>query len=293
MEIKFDSIAEMISSAQNTDVTISKICLMQSAQDMEISEDELYASMAKNLKVMKDSIKNGSKKGVKSVSGLTGGMAYAFKTHVADGNSISGNLLSETIYNALAVAEENACMGRIVASPTAGSCGIVPGCLIALQNNYENIDDDKLIMGLFNSAAIGMVLAKNASISGAEGGCQAECGSAAAMAASAIVEIMGGTPEMCGHAAAQAIKSLMGLVCDPVAGLVEEPCVIRNASSAGIAVMAADISLAGIKSIIPVDEVIQAMDKVGKMLPFQLRETALGGIADTKTAKKITKELFN
>jgi len=291
MEIKFDSVAEIIEAAQNMNITISKVCLMQSAEDTETSEEALYASMAENLKVMKASIKSGSRKGVKSISGLTGGMAYAFKSHVSKGNSISGSLLAETIYNALAVSEENACMGRIVAAPTAGSCGIVPGCLIALQDNF-NIDDNKLIMGLFNASAIGMVLAKNASISGAEGGCQAECGSAAAMAASAIVEMMGGSPEMCGHAVAQAIKSLLGLVCDPVAGLVEEPCVIRNASSAGIAIMAADISLAGIKSIIPVDEVIFAMDKVGKMLPFQLRETAMGGIADTKTAKRITKELF-
>ena len=292
MNIKFDSVSEIINTAQSLKISVSKVCLMQSAVDIEISEAELYAQMAKNLRVMKESIKNGSKKGVKSISGLTGGMAHAFKTHVTKGNALSGPLLGEIIYNALAVAEENACMGRIVASPTAGSCGIVPGCLIALQNNY-NIDDDKIIMGLFNASAIGMVLAKNASISGAEGGCQAECGSAAAMAASAIVETMGGTPEMCAHSAAQAIKSLLGLVCDPVAGLVEEPCVIRNASSAGIALMAADMSLAGIKSIIPVDEVIQAMDKVGKMLPFQLRETAMGGIADTKTAKRITKELFS
>ena len=292
MEIKFDSIAEIVEAAQTMDIPISRVCLTQSAIDMETSEDILYAAMAENLKVMKKSIKNGSRKSVKSISGLTGGMAHAFKSHVESGKAISGSLLGETIYNALAVAEENACMGRIVAAPTAGSCGIVPGCLIALQNNL-NIDDDKLIMGLFNASAIGMVLAKNASISGAEGGCQAECGSAAAMAASAIVEIMGGTPEMCAHAIAQAIKSLLGLVCDPVAGLVEEPCVIRNASSAGIAIMAADISLAGIKSIIPVDEVISAMDKVGKMLPFQLRETAMGGIADTKTAKRITKELFS
>lgn len=291
MEIKFDSVSELVEIATSKNTTISQICLEQTAADLDTSTSEVYSKMEDIFIVMKESAKEGVKAEVKSVSGLTGGMAYTYKEYVNKGKSLTGSFLGEILYNSLGIAEENACMGRIVACPTAGSCGIVPGCLIAVQNKYE-IDDNSIIMGLFNTSAIGMIISKNASISGAEGGCQAECGSAAAMAASAIVEIMGGTPQMCADAAAQALKSVMGLICDPVAGLVEEPCVIRNASCSGIALIAADLTLSGIKSIIPADEVILAMGKVGNMLPYQLRETALGGIADTPTGKKISAKLY-
>lgn len=291
MNIHFDSVEKIIIEAEKNKTTISQITIDQTVIDMEVSKKEVIKNMQESLNVMKESVRNGLKSTSKSLSGLTGDMAVTYKKYVEEGNSLCGDFLGELLYSSLAVSEENASMGRIVSCPTAGSCGILPGCMIALQNKYK-IPDEKIVLGLFNASAIGMVINRNASISGAEGGCQAECGSAAAMAASAITEIMGGTPEMCGHAAAQAIKSVMGLVCDPVAGLVEEPCVIRNATCASLALTCADLALAGIKSIIPIDEVIIAMDKVGHMIPYQLRETALGGIADTVTAKEIEKRVF-
>lgn len=292
MDIYFDSVEKIIQEANKRNLKISEVTINQTAKDTEKSEEEVFNTMKESLNVMKQSVENGLKEGNKSISGLTGDMANTYKKYIEKGNSLSGDFIGEVLYNALAVSEENASMGRIVSCPTAGSCGILPGVLIALQNKY-NIKDDAIVLGMFNASALGMVIQKNASISGAEGGCQAECGSAAAMAASAIVEIMGGTPEMCADAAAQALKSIMGLVCDPVAGLVEEPCVIRNASCASLAITCADLTLSGIKSIIPLDEVIIAMDKVGHMLPYQLRETALGGIADSKTAREIEGKLFN
>ena len=181
-------------------------------------------------------------------------------------------------------------MGRIASCPTAGSCGILPGALLALAET-RGFDDEALISALFNAAAVGMVIAKNATLSGAKGGCAAECGSAGAMAASAITELLGGTPEMCATACALALKAVMGLVCDPVAGLVEVPCVKRNASGAVLSLVAAELALAGIPSAIPADEVILAMKSVGSMMNEALRETSRGGIAVSKTAKRIEAEL--
>ena len=284
--IDFYSLQGIIELAEAEGKPISALVLRQTALDMEISEDTVLSRMHDNLRVMREAIAHGAEKDVKSVSGLTGGMAYKIKTRALAGESLPGALLAEIIYSALAVSELNACMGKIVAAPTAGSCGILPACLLALQNQ-RGLSDDMVVAGLLTASAVGMVIARNATLAGAEGGCQAECGSAAAMAAAAIVEVMGGTPAMCGHAAAQALKSLMGLVCDPVAGLVEEPCIIRNPSSAGIALVAAELSLAGIESLIPVDEVIATMGQVGKQLPESLRETAEGGVAICKTGRRL------
>ena len=189
------------------------------------------------------------------------------------------------LQKAIAVSENNARMGRIVAAPTAGSCGIIPAVLITIAEEY-NIPERKVIMALFTSAAIGMVIANRASISGAEGGCQAECGSASAMAACAAVEMMGGTPKMVSNACAIALKSVLGLVCDPVGGLVEVPCIKRNASGAANALTAAEMALAGVESVIPADEVIDAMRSIGNLMPGVLKETAEGGLAATPTAKK-------
>jgi len=291
MNIDFSSVQQIIKAAKVENVAISDIVLRQSALDMKITEKDVLDKMSNNLGVMKASIEEGCAPNIRSLSGLINNEAHLFKKYVESGKSLCGKLLGEAVYSSIAVMSTNACMGRIVAAPTAGSSGIIPGCMMALMSNL-GVDDDKLIRGLLNASGIGMVIARNASISGAVGGCQAECGSAAAMTASALAEIMGGTPEMCGHAAALALKSLMGLVCDPVAGLVEEPCVIRNAAAASIAIISADMALAGIKSIIPVDEVIVAMGEVGKALPASLRETAEGGLADTPTARKIENELF-
>lgn len=288
--IAFNSVQAIIEEAESKDLPISAVVLRQTAIDTERSEADIIGQMSENLAVMKESVENGSHSGLRSISGLTGSWAHSVKSRYENGSGFCGSFVGEVMYNALAVMHVNACMGRVVAAPTAGSCGILPGCLIALQNHH-GLTDDQLINGLLNASAIGMVIAKNATLAGAEGACQSECGSAAAMAASAITEIMGGTPTMCGIAAAQALKGLMGLVCDPVAGLVEEPCIIRNPTSAMVALCSAEMALAGVPSLIPIDEVIKAMDAVGKSIPASLRETAEGGIAASPTGKRIAKEL--
>ena len=186
---------------------------------------------------------------------------------------------------AMAMSECNAAMGRIVACPTAGSSGIVPAVLLTLQAEKQ-LSEETVVQALFHVAGVGMVIARNATVSGAQGGCQAECGSATAMAASAAVELLGGTPRMCAHAAAFALKSVLGLVCDPVGGLVEVPCIKRNVSGAVNAMVAANLALAGIESVIPVDEVIGAMKEIGDLMHPSLKETALAGLAATPTAKR-------
>ncbi len=289
--IRMDTMREIIEAAESKGQKISEIVLEQTAIDTEQSIESVKQTMLESYEVMKQSIQSGVKEDVKSGSGLTGGMAFKMKSFCESEKCISGSFIGEILTNALAVSEHNACMGRIVAAPTAGSCGILPACLVALQNKF-GFSDEQIVMGMINASAVGVVIAKNASISGAEGGCQAECGSAAAMAASAMTELMGGSPSACGHAVAQVIKSLLGLVCDPVAGLVEEPCVVRNASSAAIAVAATEMSLAGIESIIPVDEVIHAMRRVGRAIPPSLRETSEGGLAVTETGKAIKAKLL-
>ena len=286
--IEFNSVQELIDVAENKNTTISQIALEQTTIDMQISETEIKNKMLNSIQVMKDAIKNGLDKNIAQSKKMTEAMAYKFKKIVGTEKNISGNFIGQVITNALAISETNAAMGKIVAAPTAGSCGIIPACLLTLQKHL-NLPDEKIVMGLINSSAIGMVIAKKASISGAEGGCQAECGSASAMAASAMTELLGGTPKMCADAIAHALKSLMGLICDPVAGLVEEPCIIRNASCATIAVISCEYALAQIKTIIPVDEVIEAMNQVGKQMPSCLKETAEGGVAASCSAKKFIK----
>jgi L-serine dehydratase len=284
--VNFISVQELIDEANRLNTTISQVTLTQSALDQELTEDEVYEKMLSMYRVMQQSVEDGLDKNLKTTSGLAGGWASKVKARVNENKNISGSFLGHVLSNALAVSELNAAMGQIVAAPTAGSCGVIPGCLTALQS-YNNLTDKQIVMGLLNASAIGMVIAKNASISGAEGGCQAEIGTSVAMASSAMTEIMGGTPESCGHAIAQSIKSLMGLSCDPVAGLVEEPCIVRNATGASIAVASTELSLAGIKSIVPVDEVILTAHHIGKGLPEALRETSEGGLAITPTGKKI------
>jgi len=287
--IHFDSLNEMIEQAEEEGISISALTLRQTAIDAGLSEDDVTMKMHVKLDVMKKAAMEGVAEGLHSISGLTSDWAFRLKNYY-QGGGICGSFVGEVLYTALAVMQSNACMSRIVAAPTAGSCGILPGCLIALQNHHD-ISDDKLVEGMFNASAVGMVIAKKATLAGADGACQAECGSAAAMAASAITEIMGGTPTMCGIAAALALKSLLGLVCDPVAGLVEEPCIIRNASSAAVALASAEMALAGMPSVIPVDEVISAMDAVSKQIPASLRETAEGGVAATPTGRAIAERI--
>ena len=219
----------------------------------------------------------------RSVSGLVGGDAQRMWDYAAQQETLCGPYLQEVIATALCVAESNACMHRIVAAPTAGSAGVVPGMMLALQECYR-ISDQRIVDALFNAGAVGYLAMRNATVAGAVGGCQAEIGIASAMAASAAVELMGGTPEQCLDAASTVLMNMLGLVCDPVGGLVEYPCQNRNAAGVANALIAAEISLSGIRQLIPFDQMLDAMYAVGKRLPAELRETALGGCATTPAA---------
>ena len=253
--------------------------------------EKVYETMAQSLSVMRQAVIDGTYPDLRSTSGLTGGAAFKMKCSVDDGKNICGKMFGSAMVKALAVSELNAAMGKIVAAPTAGSCGIIPAAVLTMQEEHR-ISDDTAVRALFTASAIGMVIAQNASISGAEGGCQAECGSASAMAAAALVEMAGGTPQQVSHACAIALKNILGLVCDPVAGLVEIPCIKRNAMGTANAFVAAELALAGIESAIPADEVIIAMKRIGDSLPVSLKETADGGLADTPTARKLQEQFF-
>ena len=272
----YNSIRELIDMAGTG--KISDVVLSCQADEDRVSKDQLIAYMRECLHVMEDSVEAGLQPDLRSNSGMVGGQAYKLMQAVNAGETLSTSFLGTMEARALAVAECNACMGKIVASPTAGSCGIIPAALLTARDKF-GYTEDQLIAALFTAAGIGKVIAQRASISGAEGGCQAECGSAAAMAAAALVELRGGSPEACGHAVAFTLMNMMGLVCDPVEGLVEIPCVDRNIAGVTQAVAAADMALAGLKLIIPVDEIIDAMGAVGRALPASLRETGLGGCA--------------
>jgi L-serine dehydratase len=290
--LKYESLAELVNEATKRNIKISELVLADQAKSMEKSELELYEQMELNFSIMKDSVADGMRKDQRSTSGLTGGEGYLMSEYVkrADGG-LSGTFMSKAISRALAVAGCNASMGKIVAAPTAGSCGVLPGCLVSLYEDRAFPEKD-LVMAMFTAGAVGMVIANRSSLAGAQGGCQAECGSASAMAAAALVEVMGGTPAQCSDACAMAISNQMGLVCDPVAGLVEIPCIKRNVSSLMIAFSCADMALAGIQAKIPADECMDAMREVGEALPSTLRETAKGGLATTPTGQRLKDQVF-
>lgn len=290
-EFNYSSVASIVTAAEKSGLPISAIVLRQQAEQMEQTEESIYEHMRKNYQVMAECIEPGCNKDLKSTSGLTGGSAFKMRQISESGKSLTGSFLSGALYRALAVSELNAAMGRIVAAPTAGSCGILPAALLTMQEE-KRIPERDCVMSLFTASAVGMVIANNASLAGAQGGCQAECGSAAAMAAAAIVELAGGTPKMAEHAIAIAIKNILGLVCDPVAGLVEIPCIKRNASGVAGAFVAAELALAGIESAIPADEVIWTMKKVGDAMSSTLKETAEGGLAATPTGRRLHEQVF-
>ena len=287
----YESIQELIAEATAKKMTLSQLILKDQAESMGISEDAVIERMDKELTVMEESAAKGRQKDLRSTSGLSGGDSYKMASYQAAKGSLSGEFCAAAISTALAVAEYNASMGRIVAAPTAGSCGILPAAVLTMMEKKQTGRRDAC-MALVTAGGVGMVIANVASIAGATGGCQAECGSAAAMAAAALVELNDGTPEMAGHAMAISIKNQLGLVCDPVAGLVEVPCIKRNAGSIMCAIMAADLALAGIKSVIPIDEVLSAMNEVGSTLPCALRETAQGGLATTPTGLKLAESIL-
>ncbi len=287
---EYKSISELVNAASSAGKTISEVVLADQAEQLCISSDALFERMDARLSVMEDSVKAGMSPALRSTSGLTGGDASRMWDHAASGG-ICGGFTNRAMARALAVSENNAAMGKIVAAPTAGSCGILPGAVVSMLDEGR-CSREAAVMALFTAGAFGMVIAQNASIAGAEGGCQAECGSAAAMAAAALVELMGGTPQQCAHACAMAIKNQLGLVCDPVAGLVEIPCIKRNVSGVAIAFSSAEMALAGIESKIPADECIGAMREVGCSIPSALRETAKGGLAATPTGERLREQVF-
>ncbi|MGM0499486.1 MAG: L-serine ammonia-lyase, iron-sulfur-dependent, subunit alpha [Bacillota bacterium] len=287
----FDKIEELIEIAENNDITLAQVVINREKDLTEKTEAEVRDTMRHSLQVMRESIEKGLNEDIKSMSGLTGGDAKKVEKARKEGKSITGDLFSRILSHTLAVSELNAAMGKIVACPTAGSCGILPGSLITIADENE-FTDEEIIDALFVAAGFGEVIAKQASVSGAAGGCQAECGSASSMTAAAITYLMGGSKKEVAAAAAMALKNLLGLVCDPVAGLVEVPCIKRNTIGSSNAVTAAEMALAGVESVIPVDEVIVAMKKVGDALPDSLKETSLGGLAATPTALKIKEELL-
>ncbi|MDQ0245643.1 L-serine dehydratase [Bacillus fengqiuensis] len=286
----FRNVAELVELAESRNVKIAEIMIEQEVEVTGLSREQIIEKMDQNLTVMEQAVERGLK-GVQSVSGLTGGDAVLLQKYIQSGKSLSGDLILDAVSKAVATNEVNAAMGTICATPTAGSAGVVPGTLFAVKNKL-NPTREEMIQFLFTSGAFGFVVANNASISGAAGGCQAEVGSASGMAAAAIVEMAGGTPAQAAEAMAITLKNMLGLVCDPVAGLVEVPCVKRNAMGAANAMVAADMALAGITSRIPCDEVIDAMFKIGQTMPVALKETAQGGLAATPTGRKLEAKIF-
>lgn len=282
----FYSGKELLEKCQENQLPISEIMRLRETTNGSMAPEKLDKKLQKVLSIMKHSATKPLANPGKSIGGLIGGEAQKVAEHGKTADCVCGSMLSKAIAYSMAVLEVNASMGLIVAAPTAGSAGVVPGVLLALADEHH-IDDDTLYKGLVNASAIGYILMRNASVSGAEAGCQAEVGAASAMAASAIVEIMGGTPEMCLDAATFALSNLLGLVCDPIAGLVESPCQSRNAIGVANAITSAELVLSGVKHHIPFDEMAHAMLRVGKSLPFELRETAMGGCAGTPTGCRL------
>lgn len=288
--ILFRTVEQLVNLAEERNLPISEIMVQREMEINDRSYDDVFAQMDQNLTVMEEAIESGLK-GVKSVTGLTGGDAVLVQRYMKEKSPLSGELLLDAVSKAMATNEVNAAMGIICATPTAGSAGTVPGVLFAVKNKLHP-SREEMVRFLFTTGAFGFVIANNAFISGATGGCQAEVGSATAMAAAAVVEMAGGTPKQSSEACAIALKNMLGLVCDPVAGLVEVPCVKRNAAGASLALVAADLALAGVTSRIPCDEVIGAMYRIGQTMPSQLRETGEGGLADTPTGRFLRDKIF-
>ena len=285
----FHSIEELIVQSKNYD-SVAALMIATEIALTGRSREEILQLMERNLTVMEQSIIEGVA-GVTSVTGLTGGDAARMNAYLSAGEFLSGEIILNAVRNAIAVNEVNAKMGLVCATPTAGSAGVVPGVLMACREPLGLTRAQQLNF-LFVAGAFGLVMANNASISGAEGGCQAEIGSASTMAVAALVWAKGGSAEQSAQAVAITLKNMMGLICDPVAGLVEVPCVKRNALGSSQAFISADMALAGIKSVIPADEVIAAMYQVGRQMPAIFKETAEGGLAMTPTAQRLTKELM-
>lgn len=288
--MRFSTLAELSAQCREASKTLGRYMIEEQARESGKSEDEVFGQMAGYYGIMKEAVRKGTTEETKSRSGLTGGDAKRVMQYRASGEPSLGGEASAAMAYALAVSEVNASMGRIIATPTAGSCGIIPGVFVSSQERF-GWSDEQIVEGLFAAGAIGYVIANRSFISGAEGGCQAEVGSAVGMAAGALTELRGGTAEQAVHAVGLALKNSLGLICDPVGGLVEIPCIVRNGFGAVTALAAADMALAGVRSVIPSDEVIGVMKDIGASMPEAHRETAKGGLAQTPTGRAILSEL--
>ena len=279
----FSNAKKLLELCDSNGMSISEVMKQREYDEGTSSKEEIIKKMRRVLEIMRDSATTPVNTPMKSMGGLIGGEAKKLNDYSQEKKNIGGSVLSRGIMYAVAVLECNASMGRIVAAPTAGSSGVVPGLLLAMQDVYS-FSDEKVIDALFASGAIGYLAMRNATVAGAVGGCQAEMGVASAMAAAGAVELMGGTPAQSLDAASTVLMNMLGLVCDPVGGLVEYPCQNRNASGVANALVATDMALAGITQLIPFDEMLETMYLVGKRMPVELRETALGGCAVAPSA---------
>jgi len=285
----FNTAEELLILTEKYKLPISEIVLKYTAALEESTETKIKKEMLRRYHIMKDSIKGGLSDSTRSKSGLSGGDSIKINK-IKSTDSLLGSTLLNAITYAFAIQEHNARFGKIVAFPTAGSAGTVPAVLVASQKTLK-LTDQIVSNIMFTAAGIGMITGENAMLAGASGGCQAEVGSACAMAAGALTELRGGTPQQVFHAASIALKGLLGLVCDPIGGLVEAPCVKRNATAVANAFMASEVALAGVQSNVPYDEVVSAMKNIASHMACELKETAKGGLATTKTGLKIA-EMF-
>ena len=286
----FANAVELLALTEETGMSIAQVMLRREVQVFGKPEEKVLSDLMHSYNIMKNSTKKALNEDLKSMGGLLGGEEKLIMAR-KDKNPVCGSFMSKVIAYSMGVLEVNTSMGLIVAAPTAGSSGVIPGVFTAIQEEYD-ITDDQMMDAMLVASAVGYIITRNATVSGAEGGCQAEMGSASAMAAAAITEIMGGTPSQALDAASSAIGNMLGLVCDPIAGLVEVPCQKRNAMGASNALICAEMTLAGVINHIPFDQTVDAMYQVGRSLPYELRETALGGLAATKAGCNLCSKIF-
>ncbi|WP_028828807.1 L-serine ammonia-lyase, iron-sulfur-dependent, subunit alpha [Proteocatella sphenisci] len=286
----FTSAVELLALAEETQMSIGELMLSREVQVFGKTKEKVLSDLMHSYHIMKNSTKKALNEDLKSMGGLLGGEEKKIMARI-DKKPVCGSFMSKVIAYAMGVLEVNTSMGLIVAAPTAGSSGVIPGVFAAIQEEYD-LTDDEMMPAMLTASAVGYIITRNATVSGAEGGCQAEMGSASAMAAAAITEIMGGTPLQAFDAASSAMGNMLGLVCDPIAGLVEVPCQKRNAMGASNALICAEMTLCGVNNHIPFDETVEAMYQVGRSLPYELRETALGGLAATKTGCNLCSKIF-
>lgn len=283
----YRSLGQAIRDAEERGITLAELALVQEGKDQGRTVEDIRATLQRALNVMRGAIEQGQDPDIRSSSGLVGGDAA--KLQSGPPGPLHGTVFRDILMRALAVQEVNAAMGVIVAAPTAGGAGVLPAILTGLARD-KNLSDEQVVSGLATAGLIGAVVAERASLSGAEGGCQAETGAAAGMAAGAATEMLGGNPSQVGHAVALTMQGTLGLVCDPLGGLVELPCVFRNATGSAIALAGIEMALAGVTFAIPVDEVIDVMGEIGREMDVRYRETAGGGLAATPTGRRLAKE---